>query len=1021
MMQRSPFLTLLLSLVVTTAGVRSAFAAEPQPPVSYTRDIKPILSDRCYACHGPDANVRKAELRLDLREHAVEYVIEPGDAENSELYARISSSDADLRMPPADSKKKPLSEKQIELFRRWIDEGARFDKHWAYAPPRRPEVPQVVDESWPRGAIDRFILARLEAEGIEPSPEADRRTLIRRLSFDLTGLPPEPEEVAAFVADESPDAYERLVDRLLASEHYGERMALYWLDLVRYADTNGIHGDNHREHWLYRDYVIDAFNDNKPFDQFTVEQLAGDLVESPAREQRIASGYNRLNLTTREGGAQPKEYMAKYSADRVRNASTVWLGSTMGCAECHDHKFDPFTMRDFYSLAAFFADVEESPVGTQRPTKMPTAEQLAKQKELDAQIAIIQKKLDTPTPALAAAQQRWEAALREQQGLWTRLTASEAESDAGAELKTLKDGSLLASGAHPAQDVYTITLPTEQKNITALRLEVLPHDSLPSKGPGRAGNGNFVLSELELQAPDLLGDLQKVALAAPSATHEQKGLGIAKTIDGIADQANNGWAILPHAGKPATAVFPLEKPIAGGKDARLVVKLAQNHGGNHTIGRLRLSVTSAKSPVQAEQANRLPEGIAAILKLEPDQRNEKQTQQLAAHYRSTAPELADERKQLAKLQKQRERLVNSFPEVLVTTSINPRTMRVLPRGNWLDESGPVVQPAVPEFLGGLETEADRPNRLELAQWLVDPANPLVARVQVNRFWKLLFGHGLVRSMDDFGSQGQVPSHPELLDWLAVEFVESGWDVKHMMKLVAMSAAYRQSSAADEALRKGDPLNDLFARQGRFRLPAEMVRDNALAISGLLVPRIGGPSAKPYQPAGYWSHLNFPKRKYQHDKGENQYRRGLYTYWCRTFLHPSLLAFDAPSREECAVERPRSNTPLQALTLLNDPTYVEAARVFAERIMREGGEDVSARLQFAFNEALARRATGQEVQVLIDVYRKHLEQYTADPKAAAAVQSVGLSPQAKDLDPVELAAWTSIARVILNLHETITRY
>jgi hypothetical protein len=829
----------LLLPVLVVAATRSAVAADqPVRPVEFNRDIRPLLADTCFACHGPDKNKRKAELRLDIGDDAAKQrgdhrIVVPGKPDQSELFRRLTSSDEQHRMPPARIGKR-LAPRQIELVRQWIEQGGQWQKHWSLIPPQRPALPVLSRADQPDNAIDRFILARLEREGLELSSEADRRTLLRRLAFDLTGLPPRPEEVERFLNDGSPEAYEKAVDRLLASPHFGERLAAYWLDLVRYADTAGYHSDNHRDIYLYRDYVIQALNNGKPFDQFTIEQLAGDLLPNPTREQRIASGYNRLLQTTEEGGAQAREYLAKYAADRVRNVSTVWMGMTLGCAECHNHKFDPIATKEFYRFEAFFADLQEKAVGRQDQTPLPTPEQAALLQQLEERIAPLQRTMSTPTPELDAAQVKWEESLR--------LT----------------------------------------------------------------------------------------------------------------------------------------------------------------------------------EARALPKNIFDILIFEPGKRTEPQKQALAGHYRTIAPLLEPVRKQLADLQRQKDELNRTIPTSLVSISVPPRAMRVLPRGNWLDDSGEVVTPGVPAAVAPLDVKDRSATRLDLARWLVAPENPLVARVFVNRLWKLMFGQGLVKTLDDFGAQGAWPAHPELLDWLAIELRESGWNVKHMLKLMALSHTYRQSSAVSEALRQRDPYNELLARQARFRLDAEMVRDNALAISGLLSRKVGGPSAKPYQPAGYWAMLNFPTREYQNDKGEGLYRRGLYTYWCRTFPHPSLVAFDAPSREECTVERPRSNTPLQALVLLNDTIYVEAARALAERLMREGGSGTETKIHFGYRQALGRGAQPEELRLLAALYEKHLREYQADKTAADATLHIGDHPAPKDLDSAELAAWTSVARVLLNLHETITR-
>ncbi|NLX95698.1 MAG: DUF1553 domain-containing protein [Rhodopirellula sp.] len=999
---------LFLLAAVAIAAPRSANSAER--PVNYTRDIKPLLSDRCYACHGPDAANRQADLRLDIRESAVDAVIEAGDAENSYLVERIAAADPADLMPPADSNKPPLTQQQIELIRRWINEGAKFDEHWAYVVPKRPPVPESKNASWPRGAIDRFVAAGIEAQGLSPSPQADRPTLLRRLSFDLTGLPPAPEEVAAFAADTAADAYEKQVERFLASPRFGERMAVYWLDLARYGDTGGYHSDNHRDVWLYRDYVIGAFNENKPFDQFVVEQLAGDLLPEPTRWQKIASGYNRLLQTTEEGGAQPKEYQAKYDADRVRNTSAAILGATMGCAECHDHKFDPYTTRDFYRFAAFFADIQEKSVGRQDQTPLPTPDQQARIAGLDGDIAEVRKFLATQSPQLDASQRAWEGALKGRRLPWVVLKPVEAKSSGGAALEVLEDGIVVRKGQNPEKDVYTLKVEEAGAGITGFRLDVFPDESLPEGGPGRASNGNFVLNEIEVTF-----DGQKVPLTNPTASYSQDNWPVAGAIDG---DPKTGWAILPETGKANHAVFETAVDSRGGKS--LVVTLRHDYGSGHSIGHFRLSATTAIRPIHADGGDGLPKDVAAALSVAPDQRSQPQHNAIAAYYRSIAPELADARKRLADLESQKQAVLHAAPTTLISVSTSPRTIRVLPRGNWLNDSGEVVEPAIPMFLGKLDTADRRPTRLDLARWMTRRENPLVARVFVNRLWTLLFGRGLVTSVDDFGSQGSLPSHPELLDWLAVELIDSGWDVKHMVRLMANSATYRQSSLPSQELRQRDPANLWLARQGRFRLAAEFVRDNALAISGLLSAKIGGPSVKPYQPEGYWMHLNFPKREYVHDRGEDQYRRGLYTYWQRSFLHPSLRAFDASNREECAAERPRSNTPLQCLTLLNDPTYVEAARVFAARILREAGRTEADRIDYAFRHALGREAQPAEQELLSRLYRKHRRQYAEDEAAAGQLLAVGEYEAPSDVPADELAGWTSVARTILNLHETITR-
>jgi hypothetical protein len=1006
-----PRRVVLPRIVTIAALLLLSGAAVAQETVDFNRDIRPILSDTCFFCHGPDEGRREADLRLDLRSSAFAErggtpALAPGKPEQSELIRRITSADADERMPPADSGKE-LSAEQIELLSKWVAQGAAWDEHWSYAPLLKPDVPKVEDSPFVHNEIDRFVLARLNEAGVSPSPPAEAVTLARRLSFDLTGLPARADDAAAFARDATGEAYEALLDRLLASPHFGERMAVYWLDVVRYADSNGYHSDNPREMWLYRDYVIDAFNHNKPIDRFLVEQLAGDLLPDAKREQRIASAFNRLLQTTQEGGGQAKEYQAKYAADRVRNTAAALLGSTMGCCECHNHKFDPFSTKDFYSFAAFFADIDEPAIGGPPHTKMPTAEQQRQLDEFARQIAELKKQLDTQTPELDAALAKWEAAMRSREIVWRVPEVLEAKSSGGAELKLQDDGSILAGGVNPDKDVYTIRSKIESGAVSAIRLEALPDESLPRGGPGRAGN--FVLQQIVVKASG-----KQVELVRPTATHSQDKFHVATALTGQA-----GWAILPNVGQPSTAVFEFAEPIAVHGPIELTIELHQNYGTRHTLGRFRISMTDAAAPVRADGG--LPPEIAAVLAVPAEQRDKPQQSKLAAYWRSVTPELNPLRDEIAGSEKQRESLLAAIPELIVSNSMSkPRVTRILPRGNWMDDSGPVVQPAVPEFLGKLDTGDRRATRLDLARWTVSRDNPLTARVFVNRLWLLFFGEALARNPDDVGSQGAQPTHPALLDWLAADFVEHGWDVKRTIKLVLLSGAYRQSSVPRPELRDRDPYNKLLARQNRWRLPAEMVRDTALSLSGLLVNDVGGPSVKPYQPEGYWMHLQFPRRTWQADTGDSQYRRGLYTWWQRTFLHPSLLAFDAPTREECTAQRVRSNTPLQALALLNDPTYVEAARKFAERILKDGGATVDERIAFAFRQATSRPPSKEEAAVIAGLYRDHLAQFQADAAGAAKLLDTGLAPRDKSLDAAELAAWTSVTRTLLNLHETITR-
>ncbi len=1036
------------------------------PVLSFNKDVRPILADNCYTCHGPDRNRRQMGLRLDREEVAKSplpsgnVAIVPGRPENSALIQRITNPDEQKRMPHISSGKDRLSAAQIETLRRWIEQGAEWQPHWSYIRPTRPAVPAVKRADWPKNPVDAFVLARIEKEGLAPSPEVGPRELLRRLSLDLTGLPPTPEELRAFLGDEAPGAYERQVDRLLASPHFGERMALYWLDLVRYADSAGYHSDNPRTVWRYRDYVIGAFNRNLPFDQFTAVQLAGDLLPDPSMEQRIASGYNRLLQTTEEGGAQPKEYRAIYLADRVRNASAVWLAATVGCAQCHDHKFDPYLAKDFYSFGAFFADVKEKPVGRREPDYLPDDRQRPVLEAVDAEIARLRKELEKSTPALEAAQERWEKTLAGQRGYsWTVLEPVAASSANGTRLLIQgNDFSLIAttaSGPQPPRDTYTVSFKTALEGMTAFRLEARTFDELPKGGPGRDPEGGFVVSELVIK--DAAGRKIPLRNATASTPLARAGarLSPAAAIDGRTSEG--GWALLAADGLEHRLVVEAAQRVGTGEDVRrakrsvssaapwqvdpaavrsttggaersaphseettLTLVLHQNAGGNRTLGRFRLSATTDPWPVLTEPGPGITKEILEIAAKDRAERTKEQQESLTSFFRRVAPELASVRTGLRAAEMRKADLVKDVPQSLVSTAGEPEPVRLLPRGNWQDESGEVVAPAVPHFLPQIDTGGRRATRLDLARWLTAADNPLTARVFVNRLWKLFFGQGLARSLEDLGSQGEWPTHPELLDWLAVEFMESGWDVKRVVRTIVSSAAYRQTSRPSPELLDRDPANRLYGCQARFRLDAEMVRDNALAISGLLSSKMGGPSVHPYQPRGYWAYLNFPPREWDDSTGEDQYRRGIYTWWQRTFPQPSLVAFDAPSREECMAERTRSNVPQQALVLLNDPTYVEAARVFAERILREGGASFEGRLRWAYERALARAPREEEARILGDLLRKHAAQYRADPRSAALLVGAGLAPVPKDLDVVELAGWTSVARAILNLPEVITR-
>jgi hypothetical protein len=981
----------------------------------------------------------KGGLRLDVREAALgpaksgKKAILPRDAAGSELVHRLLTDDVDELMPPPEAHK-PLKPEQKALLQRWIAEGAEYQGHWAYQPIVRPSVPSGAEGE---GGIDRWVRTHLDSVGLKPAPEADRRALARRLSLDLTGLPANPEAVAAFEADNAPGAYERMVDRLMSSPQYGERMAIAWLDVVRFADTIGYHSDNPRNIWPYRDYVIRSFNNNKPFDQFTREQLAGDLFPNPTMEERVASGFNRLLLTTEEGGAQEKDYESRYLTDRVRAVGTVWMGQTIGCAQCHDHKFDPISARDFYAMGAFFADVKEAIIGRREDGMLvPTEPQARELARLTHEAERLKSQFEGPHPKLESAFGRWRQerleALRSD-SLWTATAPTSADSTGGATVTIRDDRSVLIGGKNPDTDSTVVRFASLPERVVAVRVEVLPDKSLPSQGPGRAGNGNFVLTEVVARVVRDGAPARNVAFESAWASHEQTVLAdknpygkwsAASVIDHDARGTFAGWAILPEAGKPSQLRLRLKEPLTLASGERLEIELQQKHGhGHHTLGCFRLGVATDPAAVVPPTVPLPNAELAERLKMDPSARTAEQSAKLWSEFKAVAPELADLRAQRTAADKARADFEGTIPRTLVTErSEKPRTVRVLPRGNWLIETGEIMEPAIPaQFRPASRAVSDRRlNRLDLADWLVSPENPLTARVVVNRFWRQFFGTGLSKVLDDFGAQGEPPRHPELLDWLAVEFRESGWDVKHLVRLMVTSRTYRQSSNASRELLARDPENRELARQGRWRIEAEMVRDSALQVSGLLVPRIGGPSVRPYQPDGYWENLNFPQRGYDASSGGDQYRRGLYTWWQRSYVHPSMLAFDAATREECAAERNRSNIPQQALVLLNDPSFVEAARSFAARILRESAGDDTARLTWAWRHTLARAPLDSELSALRRLLETQRSAFAKDPDAASQFTRTGKAPTPAGLDPVLWAAWTDVARALLNLHETITR-
>jgi hypothetical protein len=1013
---------------------QSAAAQTKAARVEFNRDIRPILSENCYACHGPDKNRRKAELRLDERSSALaNQAFVPGNADESELVARIQSEDVDERMPPPSSHKK-LTAKQKELLKQWIDQGAEYQAHWAYVPPRRVPIPECRNASRVRNPIDAFIQSVLESKGIAPSPEADRRVLIRRLSLDLVGLPPTPAEVRAFEQDAAPRAYERLVERLLESPHYGERMAVAWLDLVRFSDTVGYHGDQNQRIFPYRDYVIDSFNANKSFDQFTIEQLAGDLLPQPTPEQLVATGFNRLNMMTREGGAQPGEYLAKYASDRVRTVSGTWLGSTMGCSECHDHKYDPFTQRDFYSLAAFFADVKQWGVYsdydyTPNPELRGWSNDHPFPPEIKVHSPYLARRQEQLRRSILQACARWAAAPQQKAGFEAWLgemrafTAAHSTGWATPSIAPVKggilqgDGSMLLStrpsgspGSQP-EDTWNLRMKPGAGRVARIRLELLPHRAHGGKVTRDNAQSASVALRAHVRDAGSSRERELTSFDAEAGLKEPEYVGGYEVL-GI----EHGWRTAKdHVKDPHTAIWCLDSPVDLKAEDELHVVVRTD-----SAGCIRLSV----SPFGFDPARRpgLDDAQRAALRTTAGERPSCQCDELAELYamaRGAGTSIWGELK--SKCRKMLE-CRNGRTATLITRAMPPLLTRVLPRGNWQDQSGPVVEPAVPHFLPqpGAQPEK-RLTRLDLARWLVSKENPLTARAFMNRLWKQFFGTGISSLVEDLGAQGEWPVHPDLLDWLALEFRNSGWNVKAMIKLVVVSATYRQESRVRPELRDIDPNNRLLASVSPRRLEAEFVRDNALAIAGLLNLDLGGPSVFPYQPPGYYANLQFPDRDYIVDTDSRQYRRGVYMHWQRTFLHPMLANFDAPPREECTPARNVANTPQQALTLLNDPTFVEAARVLAQSLLAASDASDAERISLLYEKALARAPRREESDSLMAFLAARRSFFRDHLSAADQFVHVGRAPVNPSAAEPVLAAWTAVCRVVLALHETITRY
>lgn len=1180
--------------LMTPAAPESA-SATPEP-VRFGRDIRPILSDRCFKCHGPDPSSRQEELRLDLREEVIAdrggyAVIVPGDPEASELWHRIDAHDDDELMPPADSNKKRLTAEEKELVRRWIADGAVYEKHWSFVPPVRPEPPPVQNQAWVRNDVDRFILARLEAAGLAPSPEADPSTLLRRVFLDLTGLPPTPAELEAFLADARPDAYERWVDKLLTEEPYltrhAERLATPWLDASRYADTSGIHMDAGRQIWPWRDWVLNAFRDNVPFDRFVTEQLAGDLLPDATQEQIIASGFNRNHVTTDEGGAIDEEYRVEYAVDRTATTGSVFLGLTLGCARCHEHKFDPISHEDFYRFFAFFNSVEEPGIYSQIPDSnralepflaVPTKEQQTELSALRARLAAARTELEQPASEDEQGYAGYLDGAAAAAGVaWAPAQLVGASSTGGSTLTAQPDGSVLVSGENPDREDHVITLRTQATDLRLLLLEGLQDPALPLGRVGRAPNGNAVLSSIAVEAVSLRdpAKTQNVKLVWAWADHEQPDADF-DVVNVLDPSPARGWAVNAHGVTGGrTAMFLASEPFgfAGGTELRVTLAY-QSVYSQHTLGRVRLTpgrigeaglaslpvadsrwyLTGPFAPSDKTAAydqsfgpeeagldferkfgegdaawnfsadlrdgvlkTDLPAGLAvtyagkrlfvptartldmalgsddgvqvfldgarvyenridrasgadqdkATLQLEPGVHDlvvkivntggiggifwrslpsaEELTAELvwalapAAAREQGAGELPNRMKHAWRIARSpsyralTEEIAAAEASITKIEAAVPRTMVMkelaMPRETYLllrgqydnpDTSKPMPRD-VPEALGRMPEGAPA-SRLGLAQWLMSQDNPLTSRVFVNRLWENVFGVGIVATSEDFGLQGEWPSHPELLDWLAVEFRDGGWNVRETLRLLVTSATYRQSSRIRPEAVEADPEHRLLASYPRRRLGAEEVRDQALYLGGLLVERFGGPSVKPYQPEGLWQEvamLQSNTRIYERGNGDDLWRRSLYTYWKRACPPPSLMTFDAPTREFCSIRRSTTNTPLQALVLWNDEQYVEAARAFAQRTLAAAADDAQ-RLEWMHLSCTGRAPDASELAALQGALADFRARYQAAPEDAKSLLSVGETPAPMDVDPGELAAWTLLANAVLSLDATISR-
>jgi hypothetical protein len=1009
--------------------------------IDFSRDIRPILSDKCFLCHGPDQGQRKAGLRLDTPEGAFRKAasgspaITPGNLDESELYWRIASQDDLDRMPPPKSGK-TLRPADVEKLKTWIEQGASYTAHWAFLPPERAQLPAVRNPSWCQNPIDFFILARLEKEGLKPAPEADRVTLLRRLSLDLVGLPPTPEQVDAFLADTTPDAYEKQVQRLLDSPHYGERWARLWLDAARYADSDGYEKDKSRQVWFYRDWVINALNRDLPYNEFVIDQIAGDLRPNATQDQIVATGFLRNSMINEEGGVDPEQFRMEAMFDRMDAIGKSILGLTIQCAQCHSHKYDPLTQEEYYKIFAFLNDTHEANVVVYTP------EDQMRRSDIFRQVRAIEAELQHQNPDWPERMAEWEANVTSGQPGWTVLR-SEAEdiSTGGQKYLPMPDDSLLAQGYAPTKHRVQLSARTDLANITAFRLELLNDPDLPLGGPGRSIKGTGALTEFEVEAApaDAPEKVQKIKLTRATADFEQAETPLEPIFDDKSGKKRvvgpvafaidrsdlTAWGIDAGPGRrnqPRQAVFNPEKPVGYPGGTILTFYLKQNHGGwnsddnqNNNLGRIRLAITNAHDPT----ADPLPEHVHAILATPLEQRTPAEVATVFGYWRTTVPEWKEANDRIEALWKQHP---EGSSQLVLEGRERPRATHMLQRGDFL-KPGAVVSPGVPAFLHPLPEGAPA-NRLTFANWLVDRKAPTTARAIVNRIWQAVFGIGLVSTSEDLGSQSEAPSHRELLDGLAVELMERGWSLKTLLREIVTSATYRQGSRVSPELAARDPYNRLLARGPRFRVDAEIIRDIALAASGLLDPKVGGPSVFPPAPDFLFQPpTSYGPKVWKEATGPDRYRRALYTFRYRSVPYPMLQTFDAPNGDVSCVRRTRSNTPLQALTTLNEPLFLESARALALRTLRDGGCTDPQRLAFAFRRCLARTPTEAESDALLALLNKQSERFAdgnPDPWALLADKPEDRPKLPEGATPAQTAAWTVVARVLLNLDETITK-